>query len=273
MNEMGANPDYVRLADEVLGIRNTPPALARKLVAQALVMEDRRDEWTRVGERICLAAPAAPGVYVLRDASGTVLYVGKANNLRRRLRAHFAPRRWRQVKADFARVADAEWATVGSELEALLLEAQWIRDLLPTVNIQTGPPSLQGRTVPSAMLHDVVIVLPSNDPNMARLVAARVSGQTLIQNALRTGEDLSLLATRLWQFFSLVSRTSERPLNEHLLAPIVFSWLAGRGAAATRFQMRELTSSDDLQLRLSTVLGDRNLFSERIVLLGRPPRL
>jgi len=46
---MGAAPDYARVAAEVLGIRNAPPELARRLVAQALVVEDRQDEWRRTG--------------------------------------------------------------------------------------------------------------------------------------------------------------------------------------------------------------------------------
>src|SRR3954465_15423308 len=102
--ERGDAPDHQRLAEEVLGIRGAPPELARKLVAQALVMEDRRDVWRANGERICRDAPASPGVYVLRDANGAAVYVGKAVNLQRRLRAHFAVRHWRRLKADMSRV-------------------------------------------------------------------------------------------------------------------------------------------------------------------------
>src|SRR5438270_2267030 len=107
LEEMGEAPDHQRLAAEVLGIRGAPPELARKLVAQALVLEDRRDAWRRAGERICRDAPATPGVYVLKDAGGSPLYVGKAINLRRRLRAHFAERRWRGMKAQLSRIAEA----------------------------------------------------------------------------------------------------------------------------------------------------------------------
>src|SRR4051794_15362174 len=109
LREMGDAPDHQRLVADVLGIRGAPPALARRLVEQALVIEDRRDAWLRTGERICRDAPASPGVYVLRDGDGRVLYVGKAVNLKRRLRAHFAERRWRAVKAELARAVDAEW--------------------------------------------------------------------------------------------------------------------------------------------------------------------
>src|SRR5881227_2314695 len=121
--EMGGVPDHQRLAAEVLGIRGAPPDLARRLVAQALVIEDRRDVWRRTGERICAEAPAGPGVYVLRDADGQTLYVGKAIDLRRRLRTHFADRRWRAMRPEMSRAAAAEWTEVGSELEALLREA------------------------------------------------------------------------------------------------------------------------------------------------------
>ena len=62
MREMGDAPDYQRLASDVLGIRGAPPDLARRLVAQALVVEDRRDAWRQAGERISRGAPSTPGV-------------------------------------------------------------------------------------------------------------------------------------------------------------------------------------------------------------------
>src|SRR5262245_36076011 len=120
MAAMGEPIDYQRLAEDVIGIRGAPPALARRLVTPALVIEDRRESWRQVGERICRRAPASPGVYVLRDADGTALYVGKAVNLRRRLRSHFASARWRRLKPEMARVSFAQWEEVGSELESLL---------------------------------------------------------------------------------------------------------------------------------------------------------
>src|SRR5439155_24800431 len=121
------------------------------LVAQALVLEDRREVWRAAGERICREAPATPGVYVLKDGEGRALYVGKAVNLRRRLRAHFAERRWRAIKPALSRAADAEWREVGSELEALLREAASIEERQPPVNIQTAAPALDTRAVPGAL--------------------------------------------------------------------------------------------------------------------------
>ena len=260
---MGATPDYVRLAAEVLAIRNAPPDLARRLVTQALVLEDRRESWIRLGERITSVAPQTAGVYVLRDAAQRALYVGKAINLRRRLRTHFSPRRWKAMRAELSRVEDVTWREVGSELEALLLEAHWIRDLQPIANVQRGDPSAERPA--SLVARDVVVILPSIEPESVELVAARASGATEIQRTGRSGASLAEVAESLWSFVGESVDTASAG-GPRALAPIVFSWLAARGRAATRLEVRELTSADDLRYRLSVALASPQLFNERIVL-------
>src|SRR5262245_32051135 len=159
--EMGDAPDHQRLAAEVLGINGATLELARRLVAQALVVEDRREEWRRAGERICSDAPPSAGVYVLKDAGGAAIYVGKAVNLRLRRRPPFAERRCRAIKPGMSRAAGAEWREVGSELEALLREAALIQELQPPGNVQIGEPDLGARAVPAAVVRDVLVVVPS----------------------------------------------------------------------------------------------------------------
>jgi predicted GIY-YIG superfamily endonuclease len=251
--------DDRRLAADVLGIRGAPPELARKLVAQALVLEDRRDSWRRTGERICADAPVTPGVYILKDEDNRVLYVGKAVNLRRRLRAHFSGRRWRATKAALARASGAEWIEVGSELEALLREASLIAELTPVVNVQRAAPVLDTRAVPLALVRDVILVLPSVESDSAELVAARPDGAWMIQRTRRGGEDVAVHAKRLWKFFApnIAPRTSP-------LAPIVFSWLAGRGRAASRLDPRADAKVAGLRARLAALLRDDRLFHERL---------
>jgi hypothetical protein len=261
LKEMADAPDYSRLAAEVLGIRNAPPELARRLVSQAMVLEDRRDVWQQVGERVCASAPMTPGVYTLRDASGQALYVGKATNLRRRLRAHFAKRRWPRVKAALARTVDADWIEVGSELEALLREAELINALAPPVNVQTGPPDFETRAIPPALRRDVIVVQPSIEADAAELIAARADGRWMIHRARRSGQNLQ--AGQLRRFF----RSSDPAPTESRvqLAPIVFSWLAGRGTNASRLDPHDLPSARALDARLALLLADQSLFAERIV--------
>jgi hypothetical protein len=266
--EMGSKPDHQRIADEVLGIRNASPELAKRLVAQALVVEDRRDAWRRAGEQIAATAPDAPGVYVLRDDEGRAVYVGKANHLRRRLRAHFAMRRWRGLKAPFARIADADWHEVGSELEALLREAALIDELRPPANVQVGAPSLETRAIPDRLLRDVIVVVPSVDAKAAELVAARADGEWLIVRTARDGSDLKGAAPRLMRFF----RSQRDRFESSRLAPIVFSWLAGRGASASRVDPHDAPTLAALRSRLRALLADDDLFVERIVMVDSEVR-
>jgi predicted GIY-YIG superfamily endonuclease len=263
---MGARPDHQRLASEVLGIKNASPELARRLIAQALVIEERFDGWRRAGDRICAAAPSAPGVYVLRDEDSRALYVGKATDLRRRLRAHFARRRWPAVKAAMARAVDAEWQVVGSELEALLREAALIEALRPIVNVQTGPPALHTRAIPRALMRDVILVLPSVEVESVELVAVRADGPWMILRARRNGADLVVHTSRLMRFFHspLALRRTTTDLHHGLLAPIVFSWLARRGADATRLDPHDAPTRRELAGRLSALLSDERLFTERL---------
>jgi GIY-YIG catalytic domain len=267
---MRAAPDHQRLAAEVLGIKGAPPELARRLVAQALVLEDRRDEWRRAGERICKAAPESPGVYVLKDAAGAVMYVGKAVNLRCRLRVHFAERRWRALKPGMSRIVDAEWQPVGSELEALLREADLIHQLQPIINVQTSVPAAVTRAIPRALIRDVLVVLPSVEADSVELIAARVGGEWMlqrtrrnVQRTRRNGADLAVHAQRVMRFFKspLRARAISSP---GLFAPIVFSWLARRGASATRLDPHDVKDSRELRMRLGALFRDDRLFHERL---------
>ena len=227
------------------------------------MLEDRRDVWRRAGERICRDAPPTPGVYVLKDAGGRALYVGKAVHLRRRLRAHFADRRWRALKPEMSRAAGAEWQEVGSEIEALLREAALIRELQPPVNVQTGAPDPDTREVPRALRRDVLVLQPSIEADSVELIAAAAGGRWLIQRTRRDGADLAVHARRLWTFFRRTKDQEQRP-NDQLLSPLVFSWLAGRGAAATRLDPHDAASARQLQARLAALFADHRLFVERL---------
>jgi excinuclease ABC subunit C len=81
--------------------------------------------------------PESPGVYLFKDAGGTVLYVGKARNLRSRVRSYFLESRWMDAKTgSLAReIADLETILVGNEREALALEHNLIKQYRPKFNV------------------------------------------------------------------------------------------------------------------------------------------
>jgi len=83
------------------------------------------------------AAPEVPGVYLMRDAGGEVLYVGKAASLRARLRSYVDPARQGPKTVLLVRHAAAvEWFETDTEVEALILEDSLIKQHLPRFNIR-----------------------------------------------------------------------------------------------------------------------------------------
>ncbi len=90
---------------------------------------------TLVSERL-KAMPTKPGVYLMRDADGNVLYVGKAANLRSRVRSYFGSSYGLQPKIEkmVARVADIDFILANSEQEALILECNLIKRHRPYYN-------------------------------------------------------------------------------------------------------------------------------------------
>jgi excinuclease ABC subunit C len=82
--------------------------------------------------------PDAPGVYKFREPGGRVIYVGKAKSLRSRLNSYFAdltllhPRTRQMVTT----AGSVEWTVVGTEVEALQLEYNWIKEFDPRFNVR-----------------------------------------------------------------------------------------------------------------------------------------
>ena len=82
--------------------------------------------------------PPAAGVYIFRDTSTRALYVGKSTSLQRRVRSHFTDSTGfiRRRDGMLDRIETIEWEATGSELRALVREAELIKMLTPEYNIQ-----------------------------------------------------------------------------------------------------------------------------------------
>lgn len=83
--------------------------------------------------------PHKPGIYLHKDRLGTILYVGKARDLRKRVSQYFHPSRRQGWDLKFRALVDAihdfDWHVVRSEAEALLLEGKLIKEWKPRFNI------------------------------------------------------------------------------------------------------------------------------------------
>jgi excinuclease ABC subunit C len=89
-------------------------------------------------QNILDSAPTKTGCYLMKDIDGKVIYVGKAVNLRNRLRSyyHASAMHNNKTRQMVRRIVDIDWIVVGSELEALILEMNLIKKHRPRYNVR-----------------------------------------------------------------------------------------------------------------------------------------
>ncbi len=81
--------------------------------------------------------PITPGIYFHKNDAGEIIYIGKAANLKNRVRQYFQKSRFRDPKTDLLvnEIADIDWVEVETEVDALFLEAEMVRRYMPPYNI------------------------------------------------------------------------------------------------------------------------------------------
>src|SRR4051812_21776276 len=92
----------------------------------------------KFGDEFLSSIPTTPGVYLFRDVEGTILYVGKAKDLRRRLRQYRNATRLKRDKkmVQTVKVAETlEWEICETELDASLREIRLIQEHRPKRNV------------------------------------------------------------------------------------------------------------------------------------------
>jgi hypothetical protein len=164
--------------------------------------------------------PEKPGVYVLRDAAGRPVYVGKARNLRQRVADYFRSRveRDTRVEAILERAHSLETREAGSELEALLMERRAIVELSPDANVQSD---VHGRpTARRGERRRVIAVMPSVRPRCAELFMVR--GVEGLRQARYSASRAADLAAEVRRFFS------DRGEGDPDEARLFWSWFAQR---------------------------------------------
>lgn len=82
-----------------------------------------------------LSMPDSPGVYIMKDAGGAVIYVGKAISLKKRVTSYFRGEHDPKTRALVSNIAIIDTIKVGSESEALILEANLIKEYKPRYNV------------------------------------------------------------------------------------------------------------------------------------------
>jgi DNA polymerase-3 subunit epsilon len=134
-----ALPDALATAEILVALLGLAQERGARTLAEVVELAAPRERRLHARRSLIAGAPTKPGVYLFRDRNDTVLYVGKARDLRARLRSYFAGDRQRPaVEAALGALARVEWRERGSELEAALDELRLIRELRPPANARGG---------------------------------------------------------------------------------------------------------------------------------------
>ncbi len=199
------------------------------------------------------ALPELPGVYIMVDRNGMPVYVGKAKNLRARVWSYFRRRVQRDNKTEriLESVHNLSVQVVGSELEALLLELQYIRELAPPINTQY---SVHERHPSRQRPSDTVLILPSSAAGCAELFMVS-HGEYLTQLRVNrdTPDDAEDAVREI--YFS-----PEPPLDETDRRPealeVLWSWLEQKRDDVSRIDIETVADAEAACRLLKAYLRD-----------------
>ncbi len=182
-----ALPDAQATAEVLLALIGLAQERGARTVAELVGLSATRTRRVWDKRHLAFGAPPHPGVYFFYDRNDQLLYVGRARDLRARLRSYFRSDRQRPaVEAAVAAVERIEWRVLGSELEASLEELRLIRELRPPANARVARPEryvwLKKRgdaVVASSQPSDNLLLGPIRSRRRAQLAARALQADEL----------------------------------------------------------------------------------------------
>jgi len=165
-------------------------------------------ELSNIADFKSVDVPTDPGVYLYRNAEGEILYVGKAKNLRSRVKNYFSsidqPPKTRQL---LLHIRSIDWIIVNNEVEALLLENKLIKQHTPKYNIN----------LKDAKTYAYIALTRENYPKI--LTSRKVSPKLETFGPYTEGytrQDLQRLVTKVFKLRTCKSMHKRACLNYHI---------------------------------------------------------
>jgi len=211
-------------------------------------------DWTRYAfdSEFLRGVPRTPGVYRFFDAAGNLIYVGKASNLNRRLGSYFREtgRRSARVRKLLGSLHRIEYEASGSDLEAMLREAESIRREHPEQNIQrrVKPRARAGK------LQSILILEPAEPPLVLRAFLIRRGRLAARVGIGPRGGGLKRIRRILDDQFFQGPDGPTPALGPDLDVEVVVRWLSVNRDRVVAFDPTELRSSREVIERLEWFL-------------------
>jgi len=205
--------------------------------------------------------PNVAGTYRFYDAQGKLVYVGKSKNLNRRVGSYFREEvrgRSKRVQKLIDSVYRIEYEAVGSDLEAMLREAELIRTENPERNVQR---KIHVRGSRATRLRSILILEPAQPPTALRAYLIR-SGRLLdrVDIGPRGGGLKRIRRLLEDQFFSVASGPTLTSEGPDLDVEVVVRWLAANRDRVVAFDPTDLGCADEVVERLQWFLSQGSTF-------------
>jgi hypothetical protein len=188
------------------------------------------------------------------------LYVGKARNLKRRMRAYFTRRALKDFRLTriLRGLYSLEFFPLPSEIEALLLEMRLIREFHPSINIQTEVHErLQGR-------EDSLVVLVPQPGSRKAEAYFLCRGVFVGQLSTRLGRQPGKRVTKKIQSIYFGSRPSRKRKREAWELELVSRWISANRKRLNFVDVDEAGTFDTVVRQLSQYLKDPDLLSRKV---------
>ena len=217
-------------------------------------------------EKYIEALPELPGVYLMRNAANRVLYVGKAANLRARVRSYFQNPEAddRKLKQLQSQMFTLDYTVVDTELDALLLENRLIRRLNPQVNRQRkifAAARPQSRRLQGIFLAPVHPSAPT--ATKGRVIVYLLSSRSLQRLSVRLGRKPGKRLQRaLATFFGEISSSPEAGDGGERLE-IAARWFQQNAASLNALDPSDTGDPRELENRLHALLRTPEILSAK----------
>ena len=218
-------------------------------------------DWSRYAfnREFLRRVPRVPGTYRFYDDRGSLLYVGKSKNLQQRIGSYFHERRrTERVQRLIDRVHRIEYEAAGSDLEAMLREAEQIRNDNPAANVQRQIHSRRGR---AERLRAILILEPAAAPHVLRAFLIR-AGRLIDRVSIgpRGGGLARIRRVLDNHYFSAPSGPAPIDDGPNLDVEVVVRWLAANRDRVVAFDPTDLKTAREVIERLRWFLSQGSPF-------------
>jgi len=151
------------------------------------------------------ALPDSPGIYIYRGSDGKILYIGKATSLKRRVSSYFQKAHEQRIEKLVSEIASIETKDTSSALEALLLEAEYIKKYFPPYNImEKDDKTFAYIAITDELVPRVIVTRPTQREKVkAKYLYGPYTSAATARTALK-------LIRKIFPFHTLSSNTKRR---------------------------------------------------------------